>query len=85
MERYACPGCETGVIRVYKTKTKGFLRTRYVRCSDQCGWTGKQIQKLDSRGRIIFPLVPAAGNNVPNSTPAIDKIQQSNELNQRVE
>ena len=87
MEGYACPNCETGVKRVDTTKTdsEGFTRTQYRRCSDRCGWTEKKVLRLDSRGRIISPEFPLAGNNVPNSTPAIDKIQQSNELNQTAE
>ena len=66
---YACPNCDTGTIKVTTTKTQGFSRVRYLRCSDRCGWTGKQHLSLDARGRIIFPTFLQHKNNTAQPTP----------------
>ncbi len=68
MKGHACPGCPTGTIKTTKTIKTGFLRIRYLRCSERCGWTGKQIVQLDQKDRIIFagPFLQT-GNQVLNS------------------
>lgn len=48
-----------GTMRKYCTRTKGKLRTRYLKC-DQCGATDQEVFRVDDQGRPVF---------VANSTP----------------
>jgi hypothetical protein len=48
----SCDQCTNGIMRIYTTRTRGFLRTRYLKC-DRCSETGKEIVRLDSKNREV--------------------------------
>ena len=61
-----CSVCGVGRFFIYSTKTRGSLRTSYLRCS-HCGERSKQLSRVDAIGRIVEYLsvsVTSAGKQV---------------------
>ncbi len=56
-----CPHCP-GTMRKYCTRTKGKLRTRYLKC-DRCETTDQEVFRVDDRGRPIFECITPAGTS----------------------
>ncbi len=56
-----CPHCP-GTMRKYCTRTKGKLRTRYLKC-DRCKTTDQEVFRVDERGRAIFESCTPMGTS----------------------
>jgi len=58
-----CEVCQAGRMMVYKSKSLGARRLKYLKCSS-CGSTGKEWIRLDSLGRQSFELDTSSGKQV---------------------
>ena len=48
-----CLVCELGSMKTVTTRSTGLSRKRYLRCNN-CSETGKEILRIDHRGRQVF-------------------------------
>ena len=48
-----CLVCELGSMKTVTTRSTGLSRKRYLRCNN-CQATGKEILRIDHRGRQVF-------------------------------
>jgi hypothetical protein len=51
-----CTSCTLGTMKTYRVNTKGFYRTRYLKCTS-CGNLGKEVIPIDNFGRPIYQTV----------------------------
>lgn len=56
-----------GVMRQYTTKTKGRIRTRYLRC-DRCKSCDVERFYVDKQGRPVFATCVTSSDNLPIAT-----------------
>jgi uncharacterized Zn finger protein len=63
-----CPSCGVGRMTSYTCRTRGSMRTTYLKC-DNCGQTGKQLSKVDHIGRIVTYLSTSDGTQVDAPKP----------------
>lgn len=62
-----CPHCEAGRFKVYKTRTRGSLRTRFLKCVS-CNATSKEHFRVDHLGRqVSFEVCTAPGTEVAHN------------------
>jgi hypothetical protein len=61
-----CPQCAVGALRIYKSKTRGLIRVRYLRC-DSCRHPEKEVVRVDNLGRQVFPEVGTSGGTRTSS------------------
>ena len=58
-----CEQCHTGRFAAYHSRTRGSLRTTYLKCNN-CGETDKQLSRVDHIGRIVAYLSTSNGIQV---------------------
>lgn len=67
-----CNECQRGRMRIYKTRTVGSSRTRFLKC-DVCGATGKETFKVDHLGRVVIsPVVTSRGTGYQQAAAATE-------------
>ena len=62
-----CEQCGLGSMKTVTTRSTGLSRVRYLRC-DNCGETGKEILRIDHRGRQVFFLQVDTNPSISPST-----------------
>jgi hypothetical protein len=67
-----CPQCSVGILRLYKSKTRGLIRVRYLRC-DSCRHPEKEVVRVDNLGRQVFPEVGTSGGINTSSLSSSDR------------
>ena len=48
-----CEVCQVGTMKTVTARSIGLSRTRYLKCNN-CGETGKEILRIDHRGRQVL-------------------------------
>jgi hypothetical protein len=66
-----CPQCAVGALRIYKSKTRGLIRVRYLRC-DSCRHPEKEVVRVDNLGRQVFSEVGTSGGINTSSLAHVD-------------
>jgi hypothetical protein len=61
-----CTSCTLGTMKTYRVNTKGFYRTRYLKCTS-CGNLGKEVIPIDNFGRPIYQTVVTYTGNDTSS------------------
>ena len=66
-----CQQCNVGTMKTYRVNTKGFYRTRYLKC-DSCGRLGKEMIPIDNFGRPIYQSAVTYPGNDASSLRQVD-------------
>jgi hypothetical protein len=61
-----CTSCQVGTMKTYRVCTRGFYRTRYLKCTS-CGSLGKEVIPIDNFGRPIYQTVVTYTGNDTSS------------------
>jgi hypothetical protein len=66
-----CDSCSLGTMKTYRVNTRGFYRTRYLKCCS-CGSLGKEVIPIDNFGRPIYQAVVTYPVNDASSLRHVD-------------